>query len=132
MCFQGICGDKLSVSAALGRVRHLTRSRPLTGAATANPLSQTRSTHQLAIQPAEQTDVLSCPRRASHEVEAAAFHIPSSSIRISAQRYESILIKHQEHHGAYMSSYLCAVAHFWRLERKYFKINFKSFNTIIE
>ena len=46
-----------SVLAVFGRVRHLTRGRPLSGTATANPRGQTRSTHLLATQPAGQTDV---------------------------------------------------------------------------
>ena len=49
-----------SVSAVFARVWHLTRSRPLTDAAGANR-GQARSTHSLAIQPAEQADVSVLP-----------------------------------------------------------------------
>ena len=47
--------------ASLGRVRHLTRSRPLAGAAAANPRGQARFTHSLAIQPAGQADMCLAP-----------------------------------------------------------------------
>ena len=73
--------------ASFGRVRHLTRSRPLMDTAGANAHGQTRSTHSLATQSAGQTDVCLVPAEPVHLIRGQRSFINNKESKSQTKLY---------------------------------------------